>query len=1300
MHETQAARYVLSPDVVYVVRGQSNVIVFIWPSNALSCVTGKVRVTPSSVSEEPSNEVKASASTPRQRQMTPYQHVSELETGQNYRSPGNGDTCVEPVDRRGSHKATSVGSDYRYWSTVTDYRGDRNLAAYIVERHSGQTPSVMVWGAIGYNMRSRLLRIEGNLNSSHYIREVLEPQALSLLQATLHAIFQQDNARPHMARNVQDFEHIQVLFDSMPRRLGVLIAARAGFTPYWIVKDRDHRPRQRGVEGAAKMLATVTADCYLRVVGASVLSRVTLQPTQGQAWVSDPGPPVLTPSLHMTHTKFHISRIGHNNSKNRVAGIEPSVAECWSIPRVASSHTDSTAQCGVCPPIRGARTLCNHCIAKLGLYETRTGQLSYNRQLACLCRLAECQERVVRNTQQVACCDGAQVTFITIAASWCLKYWQHIRDNNALLQEPPGNVNSTKITITTVTCAASSTEVLYVAVQPGEALVDTPLFLTWIVLHSTILTMNSVIQHTCQLRVVVTRVKSPLERLHEGRFSNAAESKILQVEKTYLITNWMSQKPQDAASIFCGRLYYQDISGEQCSDNASHIKTGYTASAVVPRHMYMCDFCVLPYRTANIANNTFITDDKLTCILWYVTVYQRIADITPYVHRLLYWRQRIYAHVVFCSATIDVRLNGKAAVWLGKGVADLVKTRWCCQLCCAGGWRRKPGHASSQFSGQGKSSRPASPRSCVRPHTLCLHQKVVLCTAARTVHSETRLLSRVKNNFTFAISRDTRISRDDFRTCDISIPYERTSSFLLLIGGVCGATPFLTELHVIGAHNCEVFFIGAELPKACQEKYGPMTNVLQRLAGFSSQWGRSRIFAYWNRAKMIGGFSRGSPVSPAHSFRRCSILISLTLIGSQDLDVKSRPNLFIHVFNTDRLEVEAFKIVTRDSYENGGQKCLCCVTAQLLPLAASPLAWHATVTSLPAAVSCPDNTRRTASTGGVACPAPFATYSSLSLSVAVSNPANLRPAAAYTGGVWLSVDKQAGYCTASADDAVCHTHLQFSVSTARHNSIAFGGFKRPSKLAYDCVPSTGDLTCPAPSVLPYFGAFRNVTPRVEENNRVKANMEEGQYGKVAKKTRDTDASAPSGLYCSYDDKLCIEWVVLTFGGENDSSPASASKLILCAEHHVLAPDALICSSGDIRLSTVGTTVYSETHVTTRNARQHGNIQTKVYKINFADDPSRRSPRGQHYTPEEEPKSCCGVVVTQAVSIRWFIVMIAFVGICCAVVGTVLGAMKASGRDHLTVSLLMIGECHLHTSVKGPMYLQVQGQEARERYGRH
>ncbi|XP_069673391.1 zinc finger protein 841-like [Periplaneta americana] len=81
---------------------------------------------------------------------------------------------------------------------VKRYSGERNLRACVVERHSGQTSSVMVWGAIGYNMRSFLLRIQNNLNSNCYIRKFLEPGVLPLLQETPHAIFQQDNTRPHV----------------------------------------------------------------------------------------------------------------------------------------------------------------------------------------------------------------------------------------------------------------------------------------------------------------------------------------------------------------------------------------------------------------------------------------------------------------------------------------------------------------------------------------------------------------------------------------------------------------------------------------------------------------------------------------------------------------------------------------------------------------------------------------------------------------------------------------------------------------------------------------------------------------------------------------------------------------------------------------------------------------------------------------------------------------------------------------------------------------------------------------------
>ncbi|KAJ8871462.1 hypothetical protein PR048_027779 [Dryococelus australis] len=54
-------------------------------------------------------------------------------------------------------------------------------------------------------------------------------------------------------------------------------------------------------------------------------------------------------------------------------------------------------------------------------------------------------------------------------------------------------------------------------------------------------------------------------------------------------------------------------------------------------------------------------------------------------------------------------------------------------------------------------------------------------------------------------------------------------------------------------------------------------------------------FRKWESFRMVplvGGYSRGSPVSPAPSFRRSSIFTSITLIGSKDFAVRSRPNLF------------------------------------------------------------------------------------------------------------------------------------------------------------------------------------------------------------------------------------------------------------------------------------------------------------------------------------------------------------------------------------------------------------------------
>ncbi|GFT26708.1 transposable element Tcb1 transposase [Trichonephila clavipes] len=60
-------------------------------------------------------------------------------------------------------------------------------------------------GDIGYHSRTPLVCIAGTLNSQRYISEVLEPVVLPYLHVLATAIFQQDNARPHVARVVQKF---------------------------------------------------------------------------------------------------------------------------------------------------------------------------------------------------------------------------------------------------------------------------------------------------------------------------------------------------------------------------------------------------------------------------------------------------------------------------------------------------------------------------------------------------------------------------------------------------------------------------------------------------------------------------------------------------------------------------------------------------------------------------------------------------------------------------------------------------------------------------------------------------------------------------------------------------------------------------------------------------------------------------------------------------------------------------------------------------------------------------------------
>ncbi|GFW22652.1 transposable element Tcb1 transposase [Trichonephila clavipes] len=164
------------------------------------------------------------------------------------------------------------------------------LNSCVMHRHTGPAPGIMLWGGIGYYSRTPLERFAGTLNSQRYISEVLEPVVFPYLQGLATAIFQQDNARPHVARIVQRFfvnqqgellpwpagspdlspiesmwsivtqrltqittpaatpdqlwqrveaawsvvpqEHIQSLFKSMPRCVAAVISNNGGYTGY------------------------------------------------------------------------------------------------------------------------------------------------------------------------------------------------------------------------------------------------------------------------------------------------------------------------------------------------------------------------------------------------------------------------------------------------------------------------------------------------------------------------------------------------------------------------------------------------------------------------------------------------------------------------------------------------------------------------------------------------------------------------------------------------------------------------------------------------------------------------------------------------------------------------------------------------------------------------------------------------------------------------------------------------------------------------------------------------------------
>ncbi|KAJ8891291.1 hypothetical protein PR048_010807 [Dryococelus australis] len=83
----------------------------------------------------------------------------------------------------------------------------------------------------------------------------------------------------------------------------------------------------------------------------------------------------------------------------------------------------------------------------------------------------------------------------------------------------------------------------------------------------------------------------------------------------------------------------------------------------------------------------------------------------------------------------------------------------------------------------------------------------------------------------------------------------------------------------------------ATLGSGWHDKRPRYTRLPPRRTRFNPRLDYRKWESCWTM-QLVGGFSLGSPVSPAPSFQRSSILTSITLIGSQDRAVKSHPNLF------------------------------------------------------------------------------------------------------------------------------------------------------------------------------------------------------------------------------------------------------------------------------------------------------------------------------------------------------------------------------------------------------------------------
>ncbi|GFU40400.1 transposable element Tcb2 transposase [Trichonephila clavipes] len=173
------------------------------------------------------------------------------------------------------------------WIRVWRHRGERMLNSCVMHLLTGPVPGIMVWGGIGYHSRTPLVHIAGTLNSQRYFSDVLDPVVLPYLQGLATAIFQQDNARPHVARIFQRFV-VNHQIEFLPWLAGSLsrsFAHRKHVVHGCSTIDPDYTPSCH----TRSTLATCGSCIWSAVPQEHIQSLIESMPRRGSAVISNNG---------------------------------------------------------------------------------------------------------------------------------------------------------------------------------------------------------------------------------------------------------------------------------------------------------------------------------------------------------------------------------------------------------------------------------------------------------------------------------------------------------------------------------------------------------------------------------------------------------------------------------------------------------------------------------------------------------------------------------------------------------------------------------------------------------------------------------------------------------------------------------------------------------------------------------------------------------------------------------------------------------------------------------------------------